>query len=250
MTERLDQNWEARMIDSRGPKFRLDINNPQMGEDGANVFLQYAVTDNKETNFCALSESGTYRLHNERTIEIVSGSKNSPSDVGIKISSIKGDIVINVVKNGDIRISGGSVTVQANEDIDLKAGRNITLNAGSRILLRGLRVDAFGFLGNLVANTVGTWLQQIFKPTFVGEDYLRNPPDGDKFLSKSVIPGIGDSPIDVGALKEQASGLTDQLKNVAEGIDKDALQSGLQQATSGLQDQAKGIFDSFGSGGQ
>ena len=69
MTERLDQNWEARMIDSRGPKFRLDINNPQMGEDGANVFLQYAVTDNKETNFCALSESGTYRLHNERTIE-------------------------------------------------------------------------------------------------------------------------------------------------------------------------------------
>ena len=54
----------------------------------------------------------------------------------------------------------------------------------------------------------------------------------------------------MGALKEQASGLTDQLKDVAEGIDKDALQSQLQQATSGLQDQAKGIFDSFGSGGQ
>ena len=126
MAEKPNQNWEARMIDSRGPKFRLDVNNPQMGEDGANVFLQYAVTDNKETNFCALSESGTYRLHNERTIEIVSGSKNSPSDVGVKISSIKGDIIINVVKNGDIRISGGSITVQANEEIDLKAGRNIT----------------------------------------------------------------------------------------------------------------------------
>ena len=250
MAEKPNQNWEARKIDSRGPKFRLDINNPQMGEDGSNVFLQYAVTDNKETNFCALSESGTYRLHNERTIEIVAGSKNNPSDVGIMIESDKGDIVINVEKSGDVRISGRSVIVQANEDIDLKAGRNITLNAGSRILLRGLRVDAFGFLGNLVANTVGTWLQQIFKPTFVGEDYLRNPPIGDKFLSKSVIPGIGDSPIDVSTLKEQVSGLTDQLKDVAKSVDTDALQSGLQQATSGLQDQARGIFDSLGSGEQ
>ena len=201
MTERLNQNWEARMIDSRGPKFRLDVNNPQMGKDGANVFLLYAVTDNKETHFSALSESGTYRLHNERTIEIVAGSKNNSSDTGILIHSDKGDIVIDVGKNGDVRISGRSVIVDANEDIDLKAGRNITLNAGSRILLRGLRVDAFGFLGNLVANTVGTWLQQIFKPTFVGDDYLRNPPAGDKFLSKSVVPGVGDSPIDTESSK-------------------------------------------------
>ena len=80
--------------------------------------------------------------------------------------------------------------------------RNITLNAGSRILLRGLRVDAFGLIGNLVANTVGTWTQRIFKPTFVGEDYLRNPPAGDKFLSKSVVDGVGDAPIDMDSLKE------------------------------------------------
>ena len=106
MAERSNQNWEQRVVDSRGPKFRLDVNNPQMGADGANVYLMYAVTDNKEKQFSALSESGVYRLHNERTIEVVSGSKNSPSDVGVKISSIKGDIHITVVKNGDIRISG------------------------------------------------------------------------------------------------------------------------------------------------
>ena len=202
MAKRSNENWEQRVIDSRGPKYRLDVNNPQMGSDGTNVFMRYAVSDNKETNVEAFSESGTYRLLNERTIEIISGSKNNPSDVGIKVSSVKGDIIINVVKNGDIRISGGSVTVQANEDIDLKAGRNITLNAGSRILLRGLRVDAFGLIGNLVANTVGTWTQRIFKPTFVGEDYLRNPPAGDKFLSKSVVDGVGDAPIDMDSLKE------------------------------------------------
>ena len=248
MGERTNQNWEPRYSDSKGPKYRLDTNNPQMGTDGTQVFLRYAVTDNKETNVEALSESGTYRLINERTIEVIAGSKNNPSDVGINIESIKGNINITVDKLGDILISGGSVSIQAKEDIDLKAGRNITLNAGSRILLRGIRVDAFGFLGNLVANTVGTWLQQIFKPTYVGDDYLREPPEGDEFLSGSVVPGIGDDPIDMSALKEQTAGITQQMKDVADKIDPSALESGLREATTDLQDQAKGIFDSFNLG--
>tara|TARA_Y100000992_G_scaffold302714_1_gene278758 strand:+ start:4265 stop:4846 length:582 start_codon:yes stop_codon:yes gene_type:complete len=193
MAEKPNQNWEQRVVDSRGPKFRLDVNNPQMGADGANVYLMYAVTDNKETQFSALSESGTYRLHNERTIEIVSGSKNDPSDVGVKISSVKGDITITVVKNGSVRISGDSVTIQAKQDIDLKAGRNITLNAGMGILLRGVKVQARGLIGNLVGKTAGTWLSRIMRPTRVGEDYLANPPKNDKFLKKGVIDVDGES---------------------------------------------------------
>ena len=186
MAEQPNQNWEQRVVDSRGPKFRLDVNNPQMGADGSNVYLMYAVTDNKEKQFSALSESGVYRLHNERTIEVVSGSKNSPSDVGVKISSCKGDITITVVKNGNVRISGNSVTIQAKQDIDLKAGRNITLSAGSGVLLRGLKAQANALLGNLVHNG-GSWLERILKPTMVGTDYLSNPPKDDKFLSKPAV---------------------------------------------------------------
>ena len=186
MAEKPNQNWEQRVVDSRGPKFRLDVNNPQMGADGSNVYLMYAVTDNKDKQFSALSESGTYRLHNERTIEVVSGSKNSPSDVGVKISSVKGDITITVVKNGSVRISGNSVSIQAAQDIDLKAGRNITLSAGSGVLLRGLKAQANALLGNLVHNG-GSWLERILKPTMVGSDYLSNPPKDDKFLSKPAV---------------------------------------------------------------
>ena len=186
MAEQPNQNWEQRVVDSRGPKFRLDVNNPQMGADGANVYLMYAVTDNGEKQFSALSESGTYRLHNERTIEVVSGSKNNPSDVGVKISSVKGDITITVVKNGSVRISGNSVSIQAAQDIDLKAGRNITLSAGSGVLLRGLKAQANALLGNLVHNG-GSWLERILKPTMVGSDYLSNPPKDDKFLSKPAV---------------------------------------------------------------
>ena len=50
MGERTNQNWEGRYCESRGPKYRLDTANPQMGTDGTQVFLRYAVTDDKETN--------------------------------------------------------------------------------------------------------------------------------------------------------------------------------------------------------
>ena len=56
-----EQNWAARDIDSRGPKFRIDTNNPQMGSDGANVYLMYAVTDNKETQFQALCQDRSWK---------------------------------------------------------------------------------------------------------------------------------------------------------------------------------------------
>ena len=197
MAEKPNQNWEQRVIDSRGPKYRLDVNNPQMGADGPNTYLQYAVTDNKDKQFSALSESGVYRLHNERTIEVVAGSKNSASDVGVKISSVEGDITITVMGNGQVKISGGSVIVQADEDIDLKSGRNITLNAASTITLNGIKVQAKGLIGNLIERTVGSFIQRVFQPTYVGQDYLKNPPAGDKFLSKPVVSGTGDVP-DVG----------------------------------------------------
>ena len=230
MADRPNQNWGQRQCDSRGPKFRIDVNNPQMGCDGTNVYLMYAVTDNKEKHFQALSESGVYRLHNERGIEIVAGPKNKTSDTGVKILSDKGDITI-TVNNGDVRIKGGNIILEAEEDIDLKAGRNITLNAASRILLKGLKVEVTGFLGNLVEKTVGSFLQRAFKGSFVGQDYLSNPPIGDKFLSKSAISGIGD-----------------EIESIAGKIDTDALKDNLQDATSELQSTAKDIFKSLNSG--
>ena len=194
MAEKPNQNWEQRVIDSRGPKFRIDVNNPQMGADGPNAYLQYAVTDNKDKQFSALSESGVYRLHNERTIEVVAGSKNSGSDKGFIIESIEGNIEITVMGNGQVKITGGSVIIQADEDIDLKAGRNITLNAASTVTLKGIKVQAVGLIGNLIEKTVGGFLQRVFKGSYVGEDYLKNPPAGDKFISKPVVSGTGDVP--------------------------------------------------------
>ena len=130
MSERQDQNHEQRIIESFGPKFRIDVNNPQMGEKGTNVFLQYAVTDDNSRQFTALDESGKFMCHNEKDIEIISGRKTK-SDVGIEIATLKGSIEITCQGDGNILIKGSNVVVEAREDISLKAGRNISLSASS-----------------------------------------------------------------------------------------------------------------------
>ena len=153
----------------------------------------YGVTDNEDRQFSALSESGLYRLHNERGIEVVAGSKNTQTDDTIKIESAKGNITITVLENGQIKIRGNNVSIQADEDINIKAGRNVTITAGQRILLKAIKADASALLGNLV-HSIGSWLERVYKPTQVGSDYLQSPPSGDKFLQKGVVPGLGDEP--------------------------------------------------------
>lgn len=190
MADKPDQNWERRDIDSRGSKFRIDVNNPQTGARGPNAWVQYGVTDDEIQQFTSLSQEGTFMVHNERTIEIVAGSKNSSSDTGIKISSAKGDITITVVENGDILIKGGNIALQADGDIDLKAGKNISLNAGQNVTLKGIKASASALLGNLVHAT-GSWIERIYAPTYVGADYLKNPGDDDQFISGPVVDGIG-----------------------------------------------------------
>jgi len=191
MADKPDQNWEARDIDSRGSKFRIDVNNPQEGTDGPNAYIQYGVTENRDRQFSALSESGIYRLHNEKSMEIVAGSKNSKSDQTIKLQSASGDITITVLENGQVKIRASSIVLQADDDVNISAGRNVTIKAGQRVLLKGLKADASALVGNLV-HSVGSWIERIYAPTQVGTDYLRNPPAGDPYISGPVVPGVGD----------------------------------------------------------
>ena len=178
MAERKNQNWEGRVVDSYGPKYSLDVNNPQMGEKGANVFLQRATTDNEVRQFCALDEDGNYYVHNEGNVEIISGKKTN-GDVGINIASQKASIAITCTGDGDILIKGSSVVIQAREDISLKAGRNISLNAPQTINLSANKVQANGKSGNImkaifhvVGGAAGSFVGRVFANSRVGRDKL------------------------------------------------------------------------------
>ncbi len=174
---RENKNHEQRVIQSFGPKFRIDVNGTLMGQKGTNVYLLYAVTDDNSTQFQALSESGQFMLHNEKNIEIVAGPKLK-GDVGIDIKTMKGNIEITCQGDGNVLIKGSNIVIDASEDISLKAGRNISLSASQTVNLRGNKVQASGQTGNImkaighVTGGVGSFVQRAFSKTQVGGDRL------------------------------------------------------------------------------
>ena len=182
-----NQNWERRDICSFGPKFRIDTNNTQMGGNGTNVYAMYGVTDNKDVSFTGLTECGTYRIWNDRTIEFIAGNKDSSDGVDIVIAGMSGDITITAMRNGAVKIKGKNIVIEADEDIDLKAGRNININGKSRVLLKGNTCETSGLLGNLVPETFGA---AAFAGSFVGGDILGS-------IFKAAVPNVIGTAVDI-----------------------------------------------------
>jgi len=172
MAERPNQNTESRKYASWGPKFRMDFNNPQMNADGASIYTAYGFTDNRDIHLQMFNESGMFHAHNDRTIEIVGGTKNSGGDVDVEIVGMNGEINITCMKNGAVRIKGSNIILVADEDIDLQAGRNIHLiGKNGKTVIKNQDVSVDGLAGNLVASTIGDFTQRAFEKSFVAPDF-------------------------------------------------------------------------------
>lgn len=233
-------NWEARDILSLGPKFRIDTNNPQVGANGSDVYNFYAVTDENNQCVLGLTEGGRLSIYNDKDIEIIAGNKDSSEGVDITLVGMNGDVTITAMRNGAVKIKGKNIVIEADEDVDIKAGRNITLDAKQRILLKGTRCDAKGILGNLIPDKQ-QFGSQVFAGTFVGLDFLSG---------KGMMPGIpnvlgtaGD--IAMGAISGAASGGIGGIVQGAANLATNNLTKGLpidqvaDVALHGMQDPLK-----------
>ena len=150
MTTRPNENWFERFVQSYGPKFRIDIGNPQMGESGSEVYNMYGVTNDGEVSMMGLSQNGMYHIYNDESIEIVAGQKASSTGIDIKIIGRNGDVCITAEKNGQVRIRASKIVLDADKDLTLNAGNNITINAGQKISVTANEVWTDGLLGNAV----------------------------------------------------------------------------------------------------
>jgi hypothetical protein len=168
-----EYNWEGRSIFSLGPKFRIDTSNPQMGFNGSDVYNIYGVSDSNDVSLTGMTEGGIYRIYNDRCIEIIGGIKNQESPgVDIVISGKNGDICITAERNGKVRIKGKNIMIQADEDVDIKAGRNVNITSGSgRILMKGNKADVSALTGNAIPSTFG---MNVFSGSFVGADVIKS----------------------------------------------------------------------------
>ena len=209
------QNWQGRQVTSFGPNFRIDVANPQMGLNGTDVYNLYGVTNDKNICLAGLTQGGMYHIYNDKSIEIVAGQKNN-GGVDIKITGRNGDVCITAEKSGRVRIRAQNIVLDADEDIDIVAGRNINVLSGSgRVFLKGTNVSSDGIDGNLVPQGA-TFGEIAFAGTYVGADTILSTFNGGiapNIESASNTSSTCDANVDSPAATEDSKYADDVLSN-------------------------------------
>ena len=130
----MSNNWARRKIISYTPEFRIDVNNPTNGFLGPGVYEKYAHTDTGDISLTGMNQAGVYHIYNDQSIEIVGGAgkNNDRGGKDIIITGMKGSVIITAQENGDIRIKGANIILEAKEDIKFKCGGNATFDVGQK----------------------------------------------------------------------------------------------------------------------
>ena len=229
-------NWDRRSFISLGPDFRIDANNPKMGNNGNLSWLIYGANDDGDKSSLFQCNDGTLSLHSDRKIEIAAGANNeNEKDQDITITSLKGGILITANGNGQVKIKAPNILIDADNDVDIK-GKNINLVArGGKVDIGGLKATVSAKLGNLPRTMGIDFAKNAFEGSFVGPDFLADKlggalPElanvGNTFAGKLEsqiadldIAGNLDK-IDTGALQNQLKGQlgSSQIKNLLGGF--------------------------------
>ena len=215
------QNWQGRQYESFG-NLRIDTGNPELGNDGATTYALYAENDQGLTSSFIMSKGGQYNILNDDCITITGGVEKNGGKC-INLVGANGDVTITAMENGGIKIKGSSVLVDADEDLVLNSRKTVYIKGGSNIFFDTPNLATNAQCGNLAPRDV-TFGGLVFRGTKVGGPAISNAFTGGALESlaekaKAEIPSI-----------------KDKMKDIAGNIDTDALQSGLQEATGGLQD--------------
>ena len=230
------QNWDRRRFISLGPDFRIDANNPKMGNNGNLSWLMYGANDDGDKSSMFQCNDGTLSIHSDRKIEIAAGANNSnEKDQDITLTSLKGGITIIANGNGQVKIKAPNILIDEDNDVDIK-GKNINLEArGGKVDIGGLKATVSAKLGNLPRTMGIDFAKNAFEGSFVGGDFLADKlggalPElanvGNTFAGKLQsqvadldIAGNLDK-IDTGALQDQLKGQLDssQIKNLLGGF--------------------------------
>ena len=232
------QEWDKRKFISLGPTFRIDTDNPQMGNGGTCSWLMYGATD-KDGDKSSLFQTtdGTFHIHSDKKLEIAAGGDGNEKDDDISITALKGGITIIANENGSVTIKAQNILLDADNDIDLKA-KNINLNArGGKVDIAGFKANVSAKLGNLPRAMGIDFAKNAFAGSFVGGDFLEDALGG-------ALPEIADAANTFkgqfeGQIKDQLGG----LKDVASKIDTNALQDQLkgQLSQSSIKDILGGL---------
>ena len=123
------QNWQLRQYDSFGPHFRIDTGNPQMGLNGTVVYDLIGSGKDNNTSIVGMSDCGIYHMYNDQCIEIMGGNNVDGGGVCVNIAGTKGDVWITAMSNGDVKITGTNILIDASKNVEIQAGSNFSVRA-------------------------------------------------------------------------------------------------------------------------
>ena len=129
MSDAKNQNWQKRQYDSFGPHFRIETANPELGGAGNIAYNLYGYSDSKDVSNIGMMGDGQLQIMADQCITIAGGASVEGGGLCVNIIGTKGDVAISAEKNGDVRIKGRNIFLDASENIELTTGGKIELDS-------------------------------------------------------------------------------------------------------------------------
>lgn len=213
----------------------VETGNPTVGLGGGTVF-QRVTEQNNQTTACSITEDGQYNLFVDDTMTLVGGvTKNGGTC--FNIVGANGDVTITAMNNGDIKIKGSNIIIDADENINIMSKKNVTIQGKNSIFFDTPNLATNAFTGNLAPRDV-TFGGLVFRGTKVGGNAISDAFTGGTLENiQEIAKGKAEEAakqlktlsgsIDTGALASQASELGGQLQNQLSSIDTSGLSNAL-----------------------
>ena len=203
-----NQNWQKRQYDSFGPHFRIETANPELGTAGNIAYNLYGYSDSKDVSNLGMMGDGQFQIFADQCITIAGGASVDGGGVCVNIVGTKGDVAISAEANGDVRIKGRNIFLDAEENIELTTGGKVDIDSAELIAttqnttrinarktrISGNNIDIGGKTNITLITTLGSikvkkivardvnWATQVFAGTSVPPSALNaappTPPQG------------------------------------------------------------------------
>ena len=165
-----NQNWQKRQYDSYGPHFWIETAHPELGVCGNIAYNLYGYADSGDTSNLGLKGNGQFDIFADQCITIDGGAKVDGGGVWVNIIGSRGDIASTAMDNGDVRIKGRNIIIDADENIEMLAGGKVSIDSAEieavnqnttrinakRTFVSGKSIDIGGSTGVVLKTNKGT----------------------------------------------------------------------------------------------
>ena len=205
------QNWELWDFDSR-PNYIIETGNPTVGFGGGTVF-QEITEQNNQTSVRSMTEDGQMNIFNDDVITIV-GGVTKDGGTCLNLIGKNGDVTITAERNGDIKIKGSNILIDADDNINITSRRSVTIKGSNSIFFDTPNLNTNAMTGNLAPRSV-TFGGLVFRGTKVGSNAISNAFTGGALESVQSVA------------QSKAQEAAKQLKTLSGSIDTGSLSNAL-----------------------